>query len=171
MSEVTQESAPNVDLLAAAMQKLGVTNVSASDLLAAVKQEQEQKRRAPASTIERSKILLRRATKAHTSLPTRQLLMRIRRLQQTLTPISKTAVAGLRALMKDAFPGGNIRDPYTCIWINDFPNTPDKYLPFVCASLVITPDVAGANVLKCVVPVGLRRPSVPGSEQSAECND
>jgi hypothetical protein len=66
MSEVAQPPPPSnlsfmhVNLLAAAMQKLGITNVSATELLTAIKQEGEQMRKAPASSAERRKVLLRR---------------------------------------------------------------------------------------------------------------
>jgi hypothetical protein len=145
MSEVAQPPPPSnlsfmhVDLLAAAMQKLGITNVSATELLTAIKQEGEQMRKAPASSAERRKVLLRR--KFHHKNDRNITVTLSKYFMQSPNPTPPTTFdpkvqerrRRLRSLTKAAFPDGRVPDPYTSIWINEFGGDANKNLPFVRA--------------------------------------
>jgi hypothetical protein len=129
----------HVGLLAAAMQKLDITNVSATELLTAIKHEGEQMRNAPASSVERRKVPLRRKfhykndrninfvklfhavaseagkTRYRPIPPYTSTFVENPTPPTTFDPKVQERRRRLRSLTKAAFPDGRFPDPYTSI--------------------------------------------------------
>ncbi|KIY48121.1 hypothetical protein FISHEDRAFT_59164 [Fistulina hepatica ATCC 64428] len=132
----------HVDDLAAALLKLGITNVSATTLLDTAKQKSVSKQKLPHTTAERCKGLVKLASRPDDTTrsvpPYKSVFVQHPSNPVSSDPKSKERRRRLRALAQETLPDGKMPDPYTSVWINEY-GSADRDLPFVPATIVVTP--------------------------------
>ncbi|KAF5385014.1 hypothetical protein D9615_001026 [Tricholomella constricta] len=147
-----------VESLAAALLKLGITEVTATRLLEVAKQKQAPRYNAQAPNAERRKVLLRLAPDAANTQYGPNPLYKSTFIQNPSTTADAKTLERRRrlvALTKEAFPDGRIPDPYTSVWVNKSDDGSTRYLPFICATLVITPQDMSRRQNRGSMPCGV----------------